>query len=236
MNVEAYRSISVYVICEGQTEQLFVGNVLAPVFADRCIFLNPCRLGAGGDVKFDKFCSNVRNFLKQENTTYVTPFIDFYGVNGAWPDLEKAKRQNFAEAKFETFCSATVAALKETLKAEFSPQCIETRFIPYVSMHEFEALLFSDYQILADYFGGKSNDVARILKKNYASPEEINDSVNTAPSKRIDKISQELRNRNFQKTRDGLTLAQLITLETMRTSCPLFNRWLEKLESLTPLS
>ena len=100
------------------------------------------------------------------------------------------------------------------------------RFIPYVSMHEFEALLFSDPRILAEQLRVAQADVEVILTK-CGEPEAINDSSMTAPSKRLANLSE-----RFKKTSTGIAIAKAIGLPTMRRECPLFDAWLTRIENL----
>lgn len=58
------------------------------------------------------------------------------------------------------------------------------RFIPFVAVHEYEALLFSSPDILAMELKVKESDILKIVDE-CGEPEKINDSVHTAPSKRI---------------------------------------------------
>ena len=60
----------------------------------------------------------------------------------------------------------------------------KSRFIPYIEMHEFEALLFSDADILAEKIGINVSQIREILEE-YNSPEEINDDPAKAPAKRL---------------------------------------------------
>jgi hypothetical protein len=59
-------------------------------------------------------------------------------------------------------------------------------------------------------------------------PENINDSSITAPSKRLDILS----NNRFKKTTTGITIAKEIGLQKIREKCPIFNEWLTKIENL----
>jgi uncharacterized protein DUF4276 len=58
----------------------------------------------------------------------------------------------------------------------------ENRFVPYFEMHEFEALLFSDADILAEKTEIDISKI-RIIIKEY-NLEEINDDPAKAPAKR----------------------------------------------------
>ena len=101
-------------------------------------------------------------------------------------------------------------------------------FIPYVVMHEFEALLFSDCDGFA--LGVGQPDLAssfQAIRDRYESPEAIDDSPHTAPSKRIERILPA-----YQKPLLGNLAALQIGLPAMRAACPGFRRWLERLERL----
>ena len=101
-------------------------------------------------------------------------------------------------------------------------------FIPYVQKFEFEALLFTAPDKLALLF--PENDQTESLQKisaQHATPEEIDDSPQTAPSKRIQKLLP-----GYRKRQHGVLAAQDIGLTAMREACPHFNEWLTKLETL----
>jgi hypothetical protein len=93
-------------------------------------------------------------------------------------------------------------------------------------MYEFEALLFSDSQILADKLQVSKELIDNILSECH-EPENINDSPASAPSKRLEAISD-----RFKKTTTGITIAKEIGLQKIREKCPIFNEWLTKLEHL----
>jgi hypothetical protein len=100
------------------------------------------------------------------------------------------------------------------------------RFIPYVLMHEFEGLLFSDCEGFARGIG-RPDLVGPLsaIRSGFATPEHINDSPDTAPSKRIEKLIP-----GYQKPFVGNLAAIEIGLEAIRNECPHFKEWLERLE------
>ena len=93
-------------------------------------------------------------------------------------------------------------------------------------MHEFEALLFSAPEILASRLQVKPALIANIVAK-CGSPEEIDDSPDTAPSKRLIQLSN-----GFRKTTTGIAVAEDIGLSAIRARCPLFDEWLTAIERL----
>ena len=107
-----------------------------------------------------------------------------------------------------------------------SPGFNQSRFVPYVMVHEFEALLFSDCAAFARGIGRPQlgEDFQRI-RDAFASPEEIDDSPMTAPSKRIEALVP-----GYQKPLLGTLAALEIGLGTMRNECPHFGSWLDHVE------
>ncbi|MGZ8236493.1 MAG: DUF4276 family protein [Methylobacter sp.] len=89
--------------------------------------------------------------------------------------------------------------LSKVLRAELGEEYLY-RFIPYVQMYEFEGLFFSDTQALAKIIAQETlADSFRSIRNQFDTPEEINDSPETAPSKRILKLFPE-----YNKPLDGL--------------------------------
>ncbi|MCX7014796.1 MAG: DUF4276 family protein, partial [Candidatus Sumerlaeota bacterium] len=118
------------------------------------------------------------------------------------------------------------------LEREFLRDVGHPRFIPYLQLHEFETLLLSDPEKIRMAFPDRRAAVRRIadMTRGFSSPEEINDRPETAPSKRI---AREIPEYLDAKGSAGPLIARHIGLQTMRTRCPHFDRWLSRLESLS---
>jgi hypothetical protein len=218
--------VRVHVLVEGQTEETFVRSVLQPYFNAREIFLLPRLLGKagyrGGIRKYSEARRDILATLKQEADCFCTTLVDYYGMPNGWPARQAARQKPFAEkpATIEDAIGADVAA---ELGARFN----RGRFIPYVQMHEFEALLFSEPKLLADGLGLADDAAVQHIRDQFHSPEEINDSAQTTPSKRIRGL-----NPGYAKVTDGALISQRIGLATMRAQCPHFNEWIGRLEAL----
>jgi hypothetical protein len=219
--------IRVHVICEGQTEEMFVNEMLLPIFQPKGIVLVPALLGEpghkGGLVKIERVVKDVRLRLLNDTTAYCTLLIDFYGISTKFPGYQQAIRMNQHVTKSKTMISAMVQAIE----IEVGSNAMR-RFIPYIQMYEFEALLFSDPSHFASALGRPylSDDLLKIRNK-FRSPEEINDSPLTAPSKRIEELYPA-----FEKPIHGIFGAIEIGIEKIRTECPLFSDWLRHIEKL----
>lgn len=216
----------VIVLVEGPTEQRFIKEILAPYFSPRYVFLKPIILkkpgASGGDVKFARAQKDIGIHLKQRRDTWLTLLIDYYGIRSDWPGYEESKRLPRHDLKAKVMCEHTA----REVEALFDAQGAAHRFIPYVSMHEFEALLFSDPGVLADALNVARSQIENILEA-CGEPEAIDDSPSSAPSKRLASLST-----RFKKTTTGIEIARSIGIPKMRSACPLFNAWLEIIESL----
>ena len=225
-------SVNIFIVVEGQTEQTFVRDVLAPHMAPGKIYLHPVLIGKpghkGGDIRFGKATNDIGNFLRQRNNTYITTMFDYFRIDSEWPGKADALRQVkngttlTANQKAEILEAAT---RKEVVR--IFPGCnSENRFIPYIEMHEFEALLFSDADILAEKTEIDVLLIRKILEK-YDNPEEINDDPANAPGKRLESLKE-----GYRKVVMGKTISEAIGIAAIRRQCPHFNDWLTKLEQL----
>ena len=217
--------IEVLAIVEGRTEQIFIESLLAPYLAEKMIFIRATQVNKpgqkGGDVRFERVKNDLELHLKQRLDTYITTFIDYYGTK-EWPGLDRV----VPNASPQQIAACIHQATKEEIDALFSEQQAERRFIPYMAIHEFEALLFSNSAALAAELGITENKISNVLAE-CGEPEAINSGLQTAPSKRLDHWSA---NGRFAKTTTGMALAKVIGIPKMREMCPLFNNWIESFE------
>lgn len=220
------KPVEVVVLVEGLTEKIFVELLLSPYLTRVGVNLTSTILTKsgqkGGDVRFARAKNDIERHLKQRKETWLTLLVDYYGIKSDWPGYQDSKRTTQPSSKAQAMNEATRKRVNEL----FGDHDSERRFIPYVSMFEFEALLFSDAKILAQKLNVQLKEVEKILSK-FGGPEKINDNVQTAPSKRLETLSD-----RFKKTTTGISIAQEIGIDKMRCSCPIFNEWISKLENL----
>ncbi|MFD1008933.1 DUF4276 family protein [Oceanisphaera ostreae] len=214
-------------ICEGQTEEAFVNNLLVEPFALKGIYLRPALIGKpghkGGNFKFERLLPDIRNRLTADKNCYCTTFFDFYGLPTSFP----GKTALDPGSQMSTKAGALQNALVEKLTASLGEDVVR-RFIPFVQMYEFEALLFSDPQKMA--VGMDKPELVgsfQSIADAFESPEHINDSPQTAPSKRIEDLIYD-----YEKPLMGTLAALEIGLDAMREKCALFNAWLQQIETL----
>lgn len=221
--------IRVHVICEGQTEEMFVNELLAEAFIAKNICLIPSLIGKpghkGGNFKFERLLTDVRARLLSDRDAYCTTFFDFYGLPEDFPGKKEAKLQVGIVRKADHL----LAELTKQLQVKLGEEALR-RFIPYVQMYEFEGLLFSNTEKLA--LGINQMNIEGALQKirdAFDSPEEINNSPLTAPSKRIENLYSA-----YDKPIHGSLAAMEIGLEGIRRECQQFDAWLKSIESLQP--
>lgn len=224
--------IRVRIICEGQTEEEFVNNMLADHLHKYGVHPIPIVVRKsghrGGDVRYQRIFVNVRNSLLQERKCYCSTLIDYYGLPIDFPGKRESETKTVLSEIADTFN----ASLENALRNDIGENSLQ-RFIPYVQMHEFEALLFSDPERFAN---GINRPDLQIdfgkIRRSFVTPEHIDDSPHTAPSKRIIELYPGYER---QKPLFGVLAALEIGLPKIRQECRLFDAWLAKLETLPPL-
>jgi len=226
-------NIDVNIIVEGQSEQTFVRDILAPFMALKGVYLYPAQIGPvghkGGNVNFDRAQKHIGNFLKQRSDTYVTTMFDYFRIDSKWPGLDAVNQKI---NKGTILCLASKAKtlesnMLENINNQF-PDCnVRNRFIPYIEMHEFESLLFSNARILAKNIEVKEEVIHEILDEYNGNPEEINETPANAPSKQLNKLYP-----SYRKIATGKAIASAIGISQIREKCIHFNDWLVRLENL----
>jgi len=212
----------IYILTEGQTEEAFVTELLTPHYSLRGLYLKPIIVTTspghrGGVVSYAKVRPQIERLCKQDSGAYITTMFDLYALPKDFPGKEKADYRRLASGR------AKAGFLENELQADVDCD----NFIPNLIVHEFEALLFSRVSAFEQWTD--DDDVWTPLKslREASHPEDINDGIETAPSKRILAVMPQ-----YQKTVHGPLIACDIGLDTIRGECPHFHQWLEKLEQL----
>ena len=222
----------ILVLVEGPTEENFVNWVLAPhlyafgytAVSARLLGNARQRSNRGGIKQWASTRLDIMNRLREDNAVLVTTMVDYYGLPETWPGRRESASLGNLRERADRVESDILADIAGSLGGEFEAQ----RFVPYVVMHEFEGLLFSDPVEFARSIG--RSDLATSLQEiraGFSSPEEINDSSETAPSRRVLDLYA-----GYQKPLMGVQAANAIGLDAIRRECPLFSEWIGKLERI----
>lgn len=218
------------VVCEGQTEETFVRDVLVPAFLPLGLMLVGQTVETsvgrkGGGLSYDRLKLHLRNQLRQNSAPIVTTLIDLYRLHPEFPAYADAMRQPSLESK--------LARLNEAIHADVVAEagCAPERFIPHIQPYEFEALLFSDVDALVSVDSNWSQASAALKKVRDAvtSPELIDDGPDTKPAARLD---AHLHHPKFRKRLHGPQAAKRMGLSKIETECDHFRRWMECLRAI----
>ena len=220
----------VCIVCEGQTEETFVRDVLAPAFYHLGLNLIPEMVETspghkGGALKYDRVKRHLRNTLRQSSAPVVTTLFDLYRLDSDFP--------SFAASQAQPDLSRRLNVLKQALHADVVAEadCQPERFIPYIQPYEFEALLFSDVPTLMRIEPGWQSATAALAAARAVaeSPEHINDRPETKPAAHLER---ELNNPSYRKRRHGPIAAQKIGLAKIEAECAFFAAWLAQIREL----
>lgn len=145
----------------------------------------------------------------------VTTMIDFYGFSAIAPFKDSIRGETSAER---------VTCLEELFKDDIG----DPGFLPYLQLHEFEALVFvSPADAAAALTEKKKEGNLLKIKNECGSPEEIDDNPETASSKRLQKILP-----SYNKAVHGPIIIKRIGFARIRRECPHFDDWVTRLENL----
>ena len=217
---------------EGQTEERFTRRILAPHLYSigyesvgaRLLGNARRRYQRGGIRPWHSVRSDILDHLRADKAAVATTMVDFYGLPDSWPGRKGAEEEEELRARAARVETALLNDVTDELGDALNPQ----RFIPYVVMHEFEGLLFSRPDRFAVAVGRPDlSSELQAIRDAYRTPEHINDSPDTVPSMRIRRLYS-----GYQKPLQGVLAAEEIGIDAMRGSCPLFDGWLRRLESM----
>lgn len=224
----------IHVLCEGQTEQGFVEEVLRPYLQEKgvagvkgiLITTNKKKNARGGMLTYNHALTDL-NLLQltkvdgdYERHIFTTMF-DLYALPDDFPGFEKGKTIGDPYAKVDS------------LEKDFADAINDKRFIPYIQLHEFEALLFCGIEHIASLYPGCEKRCAQLTEdlQRIGNPELINNSPDTAPSKRIIKAieGEKKKHYNYNKPKTGKFVTKNIGIDELRSKCRHFSEWIEKL-------
>ena len=203
------------IIVEGKTEEDFVKLVLEPHLSRAGIEAKPILIGTGtrkkggGDVHVNILISDLGDAL--DGGGAATSLVDFYGFRD---------REGRTAEELESF------VLQEVLNERDEGPPVR----PYVQMHEFEGLLFSDpgaFHAIRMNEARANIESLRLIRREFDTPEDINDGRDRAPSRRL---MREVH--GYSKTIDGIAVAKETGIMRIREECPRFREWLEWMEGL----
>lgn len=223
-----------HILCEGQTEEGFVNGVLRSYLlargfdAVKCIIVttNKQKNNQGGISSFshvkDDMNAMLHSNLDNMSEKHVfTSMFDYYGLSSDFPGYDEAKQ------KIDPYECVSV------LEQSFSANVKDSRFIPYIQLHEFEALLFCGIDYLINMYPNSKKTCNRLTKalQLIGNPELINNNPATSPSKRIIHAIEGDKKKTYRynKVLAGKYVTGRIGIDDLRSQCQHFNEWIESL-------
>ena len=164
----------VFVYVEGQTEETFVRDILAPYLSQKDLILWPVLAktkrtssGAtfkGGITSYGRIRRDIIELLRDSSAIRVTTMIDYYALPDDFPGKNRLSGGTPAQR---------VAFLEDSFRQDID----HPRFLPFLVLHEFEALLFADPRQVIEVFRDVNLNGASQLAQEVQGlqPEEIND-------------------------------------------------------------
>lgn len=196
---------NVSVVCEGQTEERFVKYLSKAYFNAKEISLKPVIVNKVGSMEGNVSIDRVVDYIKKAEGEIVTTLVDYYG--------------------FKDQGGRTAQQIEHIIKEKAERAFL----IPYLQMHETEALWFSNIDSIKDAKQADTHQYENLqaIIAEYPNPEDINNSPQTAPSKRLKTIFKD-----YQKILDGELIFKRISIEEMKAKCPKFSSWLDSIEEM----
>lgn len=221
--------IRLHFTAEGSTEQNFVRKILTPhlaalgVYSDaRCVMTSrdnrTAREYRGGVISYQKAKADIMTWIKEDNRQECrfTTMFDLYRLPNDFP--------GYLEANNKTDPYEKVTFLENAIAEDIN----DSRFIPYIQLHEFEALIFADPQKLDwEYLDHQRSIMNLVSMVEELNPELINERPELSPSNRIINQIPE-----YDKATAGVSVVEKIGLDVLREKCRHFNAWVTQLEQL----
>jgi hypothetical protein len=230
-----------HITTEGETEERFVKEILAPHLGERAVWADARRVLTSRD---KSLCIEYRGgfrltsaymvakrdictWMKEDRNPDVrfTTMFDLYALPKDFPGYDAARREADPYRR--------VAILEEALAADITREMDgDPRFIPYIQLHEFEALILADPQQLDWEFLEHDDAIQRLVDMVAAeggNPELIDDGEHTAPSKRI---IAEIAEYEARKVSSGPLVVRQIGMAVLCERCRHFAQWIERIEGI----
>lgn len=221
-----------HILCEGQTEERFVKEVLSPYLQQFNIYPKPILLltskkknARGGMLNYAQAKRDLmilkRQYRDNDSERHLfTTMFDFYALPDDFPSFKESSHYSDIRERISF------------IEMEFAKDMGLDAFIPYIQLHEFESLLFVDITRLESDYPLSKTQIWKLKEETdiYGDPELINDSPTTAPSKRIIKALEQ--NYNYNKVQSGAAITSLIGIESLLDNCRHFKEWIEQLKFL----
>ena len=212
----------VYIYCEGQTEESFVNDVLYPYFSRMDIYVTPIihktkrtptKAFKGGVSRYAPIKDELIK-LCQDYNCIVTTMFDYYAMPDDTPSIDHQDIDIYKR----------IDSIENAVNEDIGCKNLLFNLV----LHEFEALLFSEPQAFEHIANDRVVRQLQAIRNSAETPEHINNSAETAPSKRIQNVVN-----CYSKIRQGIIVAKYIGIDKMMSECKHFSAWINKIIDFT---
>lgn len=233
--------IRLHITGEGQTELAFVKHVLAPYLAEYEVYADARAVLTSKDKRtgktyrggfrrtfpYETARRDILSWISEDRNpdAFFTTMFDLYALPDDFPGCEMSQRMPDPYAK--------VSCIETAFGGDILKQRDDPRFLAYIQLHEFEALILANPQCLDREYLENEAAIARLsrmVEREGGNPELINCGATTAPSKRILAEIPE-----YDKVSAGSVVTGEIGMSKLLERCRHFAGWVASLKALTPI-
>ncbi len=214
--------INLYIYCEGETEESFINEILTPYFVNLSILVIPiiCTTKrtksvkySGGVSDYSKIKNELPILCKTHKNEYVTTMFDYYGMPSNTPDINNQEIDIYKRMEY----------IEQAINKDLNQPNLFFNLI----LHEFEGLLFSSPQAFRCVTHEENVEKIKCIRSEFETPEHINNSRLTAPSKRLEELMP-----RYPKIKFGTIVSKEIGIDTIMAKCKHFKLWIDKIKEL----
>lgn len=212
------------IIVEGETEESFVNNILCPYFCSKGLYNTiqcfKTKHSHGGISKYSYIKKDILNTIYEKDVV-VSMMIDFYRLPLDFPGFSDLKATQTHKEQASLLETEIKKDLEDTQKHQFD------NFIPYIQLHEFEAVVFASIKGIDILFEREEMDYKGLMNviEEHPNPEEINNHPATALSMRLKKLIP-----GYNKVLHGIEIIKTMGMPELLEKCPRFKTWVESME------
>ncbi len=204
-----------YVVVEGLTEFNFVQELLKP-HLERVL---PALLVSAVRHKERFTYAGLRKDIKRllgapGSPVVVSTMIDLYKIPADFTGVRESEGGPHRERV-------------RKIEGAFAGEMDDARFVPYIQLHEFEALVMCGFDVLAERYPDRHAEIRELerrISREFRSPEEVDRFQ--PPSRRLVQAIP-----RYAKIVDGIHVVETVGIDVLRQKCLHFGEWLAALET-----
>lgn len=159
---------TIYIYCEGPTEESFINTVLYPYFFALGIYVRPIvcetrrdanRKYRGGVSRYAKIKSELMILCKSHPHEYVTTMFDYYAMPSDTPGIADATTDIFER----------INKIESIINEDIGERNCKFHFM----LHEFEGILFSKPETFSLIAGDEVVTAVQRIREEFETPEHI---------------------------------------------------------------